>query len=434
MISKRSIVGLVLIGSWFAANIEAAPQARPDAVPEETPTGTIASKEDVRSHSITDRFLSNMRSPIGFSMGVFELYAPNSGDSTIVGDKSPVFTMLRPRLFANAKGKRSQFQFDYTFGFKRYNRRSEIHSSEHTARLDFDYTLSRNATLQISDTFRSAFNDYGALPTSTAPTLYQPGFAQELYLPHERATTNSVLTGVNIRAGKRTNLTVFGSYDMWRYQTSTFANAQGFQIGIRGDHQINKWLFLNSSYSHYLNAVDPRFEAASIHRLQVGGLKFKLRRTVEIYFSGGADYTRFQGTAEPAASYEAGFSKGSGSTLFSAVYHRGLSTAVGPQTTFNGHVVSLSLTQWLTRRVDLQISSGYTRGAALKQNTNIEYLGGSAEIQIQVQQHVLFSVQSSYVSQRGANLLSATPLLNRYTVTSGIQFIFPSLGGRRGER
>jgi len=423
------------VGSWFAANIEAAPQGRDDSASEETGTATVAQKTDtVRSRSITERVLLNMRSPIGFSMGIFEMYAPNSGDSTLKGDKSPVFTMMRPRLFANAKTRNSQFQFDYTFGFKRYNRRSEIHSSEHSASLDYDYRLSRNATLQISDTFRSAFNDYGALPISTSPTLYQPSFAQELYLPHERATTNSVLTGIHYRAGKRSNLTVFGSYDTWRYQSSTFANAQGFQVGIRADHQINKFLFLNSSYSHYLTAVDPRFEAASIHRLQLGGLKFKFRRNMEIYFSGGADYTRFQGTQEPAASYQAGFSKGSGSTLFSAVYHRGLSAAVGPQATVNGHVVSISLTQWLTRRVDLQINSAYTRGASLKNNSRIEYLGGTAELQIQLQQHVLFSVQSQYVSQRGTNLPSETPLLSRYTVTSGIQFIFASLGGRRGER
>ena len=110
------------------------------------------------------------------------------------------------------------------------------------------------------------------------------------------------------------------------------------------------------------------------------------------------------------------------------------SAYANPQATVNGHVISISLTQWLTRRVDLQINSAYTRGASLKNNSRIEYLGGTAELQIQLQQHVLFSVQSQYVSQRGTNLPSETPLLSRYTVTSGIQFIFASLGGRRGER
>jgi hypothetical protein len=370
------------------------------------------------------------RSPIGFSLGIFELYAPNSASATL--DKSRGFKLIRPRLFGNTKTRNTQFQFDYAFGYRSDSR--EIHSSDHAAKFAFDYRLSRNASLQISDTFRSAFNDNGALPNSSSPVMYQPGFAQELYVPNERSTTNSVVTAVNYRAGKRSNVTAFGSYDMWRYGGSSFGNAQGFQVGIRGDHQINKWLFLNSSYSHYLTAVNPRFQAADIHRLQIGGLKFKLRRSMEVYFSGGADYTRFQGIQQPAVSYQAGFAKTSGATLVSVVYHRGLSTAVGPQATLNGHVISASLTQWLSRRINLQLNSGYTRGASPNKSSRIEYLGGNAELQIAVQRHVMFSVQSSYVSQRGTNLPSQSPALSRYTVTTGLQVLFPSLGGRQSAR
>jgi hypothetical protein len=427
---KRTIICLFLIQAWFAANVHAAPQASDDAASEETSSNNSRKEKEGSSRSITETVLSGMRSPIGFSMGVFELYTPNLSGSTLK-DKSAVFTMMRPRLFANANTRNTEFRFDYTFGYRTYNRRREIYSSDHSARLDVSHRLSRNASLQISDTFRSAFNDYGALPTSPSPTMYQPGFAQEFYAPNERATTNSLVTGVSYRAGKRTNVNVFGSYDIWRYAASSFADAQGIQVGIRGDHQINKWLFLNSSYSHYLNAVNARFDAASIHRLQVGGLKFKLGRSMEIYFSGGADYTRFQRTNRPAASYQAGLAKTSGSTLVSAVYHRGLSTVVGPQETLNGHVVSASLTQWLSRRVSVQLDSGYTRGASLGKKSKLEYVSGNAEVQIALQRHITFSMQGTYISQRGMNLSPDTPILNRYSISTGFQFFFASLNGPR---
>src|SRR2546426_6023230 len=428
---KRTIIGLVVLEVCFAANIAAAMQAPTEAASEEPGAATISNQDNSnKSRSITGKFLADMRSPIGFSLGMYELYAPNLSDSRL-GDKSPVFTMLKPRLFASAKARRAQFQFDYAFGYKRYNRRSEIHSSDHSTEMNFAYRLSRNGSLQISDTFRSAFNDYGALPISTAPTLYQPSFAQDLYMPRERTTTNSLVTGVNYRAGKRTDLTVFGSYDMWRYSASTSNNAQGFQIGIRGSHQINKWLFLNSGYSHYLNKVDPRFEMASIHRLQVGGLKFKPRRSVEIYFSGGLDATRFQGSQRGAASFQAGLSRTSGASSISLIYYRGFSNAVGPQATLKGDLVSASLSQWFSRRVNLQINSGYTRGASLNRNSKLGYLSGNAEVQVAVQSHVMFNVQSSYVSQRGINLPSASPVLSRYTVSTGFQIFFSSLDGRK---
>jgi hypothetical protein len=403
---KLSYYRLFLILLCFAVKVNAAQQ--PD---------------DGESDSITEQVLEGIRSPIGFSMGIFELAAPAATGSGSANETA-FFTMIRPRLFGHGKTRRSQFQFDYTLGYRTYNRRREIHSSDHSATIDLGYRLSRNVSLQIANSFRSAFNDYGALPTSTSPTLYQPGFSQEFYLPHERATTNSLIAGVSYHAGKRTNINVFGSYDIWRYSASSFGNAQGIQAGVRGDHQLNKWLFLNSSYSHYLNAVDPRFEAASIHRLQVGGLKFKLGRSAEFYFSGGADYTRFQRTNHPAASYQAGFSKTAGSTLIAAVYHRGLSTAVGPQDTLNGHIVSASLTQWLTRKVSVQLNTGYTRGASLNGDSTLEYVSGNTDLQIALQRHITFSMQGTYISQRGVKVASVAPVLNRYTVSTGFQFFF----------
>jgi hypothetical protein len=116
--------------------------------------------------------------------------------------------------------------------------------------------------------------------------------------------------------------------------------------------------------------------------------------------------------------------------LFSLVYHRGFSIAVGPEAPLNGHILSASFSQWLSQRVNLQISSGYNRGASLKDGSKLEYLSGNAELQIALQRHLMLSGQYSYVSQRGANLFSDEMVLNRYTVSAGLQFLFPALSDR----
>ncbi len=389
---------------------------------------STTSKNNFVSHtSVTERLLANMRTPIGFSVGMFELYVPDSAGGS---GNSTLYTMLRPRIFTARKTKRSQLQIEYSFGYRRDNRQSQVHSSEHSTIANFSYQLSRNMSLHISDDFRSALNDRATLPSSSTAELYQPSFAQGLYLPGERSTTNSVVGSLTYQAGKRSNITVFSTYDLWRYGASTFGGAHGIQAGIRSDLQINKWLFFDSSYSHYLNAVPGRFQSANIHRLQVGGFKFKPSRTVELYVSGGADSTRFQERQRTTGSIQGGISRTSRSTLLSLVYHRGFSIAVGPEATLNGDIVSASASQWLSRRVSIQAGSSYTHGASLNKDSKVEYLGVNAELQVVLQRHLMFSTQYSYVSQHGRNLPSDNLLLNRYTITSGLQFVLPSLGGR----
>ncbi len=384
----------------------------------------------VSHRTMTQAFLDTMRTPVGFSMGFFELYAPNL--VVLPSDnRSAMYTMARPRMFAATRGTRSQFQFDYSFGYRQYNRRREVHSDEHTAIMSYSYQLSPNTSLHISDDFRSARNDRSTLPTSSTPVLYQPNFAQALYLPGERFTNNSLMTGLTYRAGKRSNVTLFSSYDFWRYGGNSFGNAHGIQAGIRADFQMNKWFFLQSSYSHYLNKMPRTFQTTNIHRLQIGGFKFKLRRSVEVYVSGGADSTRFLDRQRNVLNYEGGISKQAGSTLISLVYHRGLSLEVGPQTTLDGHIVSGSLSQWLSRRVNINATAAYTRGTSLDKASRLNYLGANSELDVVLQRHLLYSVQYSYLSQRGTSLSSVNLHLARYTVSTGFQLVLPSLGGRQ---
>ncbi len=418
-------------GNAVAPQAGAASGGGSDSSQEET--DVRRSKSDLRSpRSIGDRFIATMHSPIGASLSFIELYTPDV--SATAGKRSFVsYTMLRPEIFTHTVKKSYEFHFDYTFGYRGNNRHRQIRSSDHLVMLDLTRRLSRRAFLQFSDRFRSVFNDEAVLPqsTSVSPILYQPALAQELYTPNQRFSTNSLITSFSYQAGKRLNMSVFGSYDLWRYSLATFGEAQGFQAGVRGEYRMNKWLYFDSRYSHYLTKVDPRFLPSNIQRIQAGGLKFAPRRGVEFSVSGGVDSTRLEGIQRTTTALQGGISKTSGSTLISLVYYRGFSVAGGPGALLKSDTVNSEFTQWLSRRINLHLNSGYVKGASLVNGSALRYISGTAELEFMLQRHVMFSTQYTYLSQRGAKLGLTSSLLNRYTLSAGFQFFFATTGTRQ---
>ena len=411
----------------LAGTVNALSQTIPE--PQETTSDTKETREQVlRDASLAERALAAMRAPIGFSFGVMELSAPNFS-APVSTSKSLTFTMVQPRVFSTLNTGRTHFQFDYTFGFRRSNQHKDIRASEHAAGIRFDYQLSRNLSLQLADNFRSAIDDYGTFLRSSLPAVYDPSFSQPLYALHSRMTTNSLITSLNYHASKRSNISVISSYDRWRFSNSSFGAVQGVQAGVRSEYQVNKWLFLQNSYFHYLNQVDPRFQAGSIQRLQVGGLNFVLRRNLQLSIAGGADHTRYQEGRRTGASLEAGLSKTSRSARVNLHYYRGFYRAVGPQALMGGDMFSASYGQWLSRRVSVNLDSAYNRGAALSGGSKLQYLSASAEVQVALQRHVMWTAQFWYISQRGS-LVPAGYNVGRMTGSTGLYFFLPPIGGR----
>ena len=94
-------------------------------------------------------------------------------------------------------------------------------------------------------------------------------------LPRQRITQNSLTANLGFSAGKN-NFSLYGGYNLFRYQSSTQQNNDGFSIGAGYGRQINKWLSLNTGYWTYLNKVDPSYRGSLVNHLQVGGFTFKL--------------------------------------------------------------------------------------------------------------------------------------------------------------
>jgi hypothetical protein len=433
-IPRRARIVLVIFVTWLGAIHVALGRQSSDGGVTGATGDTSQEETDAKqpkdeapsSRSISERLIQATRSPIGASLGFEEVYVPDYSATT---SKRPFvgYTVLRPRMFGHKTRKRYDFQFDYTYTYRANNRQHQIRNTDHSVRIDFARRLSRHAALQLSDSFRSTFNDETILPNSGDPILYQPRFEQEPYIPRQRLTTNTLVAGVNYQAGKRLHLNLFGGHNFWRYTPAKVGQSQGFQIGVRSDYRMNKWIYLESSYTHYLNRVDPRFLPSDIHRLQIGGLKFKPSRRVELYLSSGADSTRFQGIQRYAAAFQGGISANSRDSLLSIVYSRGFSIAGVAGMPLKSHTVNTSFSQWLSRRININLNSSYVRGLSATKGSKLEYITGTAEVGLAVQSHVMFSTQYSYLSQRGSNL----PILSRYVVSAGFQFFLAPIGGGR---
>src|ERR1051325_9802255 len=135
-------------------------------------TGPKRGKAETRyARSLGDSFRGAMRSPVGASISFLELYTPDLAGTS----KRPytTFTLVRPELFAHKTTGRYEFQFDYTFGYRRNNHDKQNRSSDHSAKIDLARRVSRNVSIQFTDSFRSIFNDESVLPDTQSPVLYQ---------------------------------------------------------------------------------------------------------------------------------------------------------------------------------------------------------------------------------------------------------------------
>src|SRR5262249_28737466 len=130
------------------------------------------------------------------------------------------------------------------------------------------------------------------------------------------------------RAGRKTTVSISATHEYWRYSQDNLRDVNALVLGIGGSYQINKWLFLDNSYSQIVKGSDQSLQSTNIHRLRVGGLRFRSRKGLEVSMGGGIDVMRYQGVSS-TGSIDAGISYDSSATTIGLVYHRGFSSIVG---------------------------------------------------------------------------------------------------------
>jgi len=405
-------------------------------VQQESGAGTVqgAEQREPAGLSLIDGILDNTATHLGFAFASYEMYTTDAVQG--LPHNRVTATMLYPEIFTNFRSKRSQFHLDYSPGYRMYQQQSGNNAVAHSSTMTWDLRLARSTSFQLSNWFTSSPNDYGfTLGQSGQLSLLsqiqtQPIYTQDVLVDRQRIVRDSLTATVSQRVGKKTKVSLFSSYDYLRYNRASFSNTHGFQVGVRLEYQFKKWLFLDSSYSTYLNAVNDALRSSTIHRLQVGGFRFQISPTTQLYTTGTAEYSHYLGAGHTVAGAEAGLTRSSKSNSFRLAYHHGLSTALGPATILEGDDVTLAFRQRLSSRFSLLMDAAYMQGVGFVPGATMRTGTGSGGIQMSVQRNLVASMNVGYASQHLSNFSFTAPNIRRYTAYVGLQYFMPAFRGR----
>jgi hypothetical protein len=402
------------------------PEVPPDDVINTVDRNVNAFRSDARPLSSVPRLLQNMRRNLGFSVGIFGTYAPGSLVSS--GEQKDVMARsLDPHLFINMRKGRSRFFFDYGVLYSEYWREHRS-SVSHTVMLDFDRIVSRRTTFRLTDLFDSSFNDHGA-SNALPPDVNMVQAVQTLDVPYQRVSQNSVVASLEYQLSRKSTINVFGNHVYWRYTSAELGNVNSVSVGIRASYHVKKWLYIDNSYSHSLNATADALNP-NIHSLRVGNFRFRSRSGWEFFVGAGVDATRFSGHYEGTAATEAGISKSSTSTRISLIYHRGFFTTVGGAGVLQGDSLTASLGRSFGWRINFDATAQYVGGSTAGAG-DLRYATGNARIGFAVQRHVQISANYWTVSQQiPLNLSPGIAAVSRNTITAGVHYYLPSLSER----
>ena len=378
--------------------------------------------------SLVEGILDNTANRLGFSFSTYEMYTTSRFKGS-QGNDLPV-GMLYPQIFINRRGRRSNLHLDYGLGYRAYHGKSELNTFFQSGSASWEVKLARYTTFELADAFSSSPNDYGFSPGRVSQVQLQPIYSQEILVDRQRIITNTLTANLGQRITKRIKAGMFVGYDYLRYSRDSFLDAQGYRVGVRADYQITNWLYLDSSYSTYLNTRDDKLRSGNIHRLQVGGVRFQLSKSTQFFTSGSLEYSPYQGEAHTVAGIEGGISRTSKSNSILISYHRGLSNTLGPGTILQGHSATLSFSQRFSSRFTFQTDGSYLRGGGFAPDSSMESIAGYGGLEIGLRTHLIASTNVGFVSQHISNLPFGAPDLRSYTAYVGLRYFLPTLRGR----
>jgi len=302
------------------------------------------------------------------------------------------------------------------------------------SQFNYSFKISRRSTLALADSFQFTTTDrLISLSQDALQTQIQAAFAQQIALQRQRLIANSISASYNYQLSRKSDLGVFAGYGIVRYGVDTVSNTDGVSVGASYSYRLKKWLSLAGSYSAYLNRPDPRFNKANINRAEVGPFTFRVHRTVQVFASGGMEFSRQYGQTYHVASFQGGISKTGPTTRLSLGYHHGLSAVIGSGGLMQADSVSANLVQRLSKRINLQVTAAYFNGSPLISGLptlpsgSPKNLIAQAGLEFSLRRNLVASLSYYYLDQLGLNLPLNWPKVTRYNASFVLQYFLPSL-------
>jgi hypothetical protein len=367
-----------------------------------------------------------------FSVGMFEAY--NSNILSNVGSSSPgrvpdAITSLYTRFFAHTEGRNARFSVDYATGYRLYAQSSELNGPEHRGTLAFRAKPSRRSWFELSEYVASLSNDsHTLLSQPLASTELGTDFSQQVLLDRQRVFTNVAKAEFGYEVSRRTQVSVYGSYVVQRFEENSLHDADGFLLGLHFQRRFNRWLAFETHYQFKLSEFNNQYGQANVYRFDIGGFKYQVRPTVTLFASGGVEYAEFQESYYPGAAFRGGISKQTRTTNLSLEYQRGFASGLGLGTLTQGDAVAVRVNRRVNSWINILASTIYSRNTAF---TGPGHTSGPLYIfqvqpgmQFAVRPNLIFSLTYDYFTQNTDNYGLTVADSSRYYIAFGFEYVF----------
>jgi hypothetical protein len=403
---------------------------------EESVTGQKDADEDTQSRlprrgrSLEDSVTQNPRNKAGFSLGLFGLYdsAPVSRNGEIQ-ERRPE-AMVLPMVFANLGKKATTFHVDYSME-RRLFRNTDADTTFYTGNLGFTYMPSRKLILDLFDEVRSAPSNLLSLSGGFSPGLQGgnplgPGTSA---FSLDRLTMNNATGRLSYSFTENNAISFYGNSQIFRYETDTDQDMNPFNLGASLARSLTRNLdasveFLAGNYDTLSGSRKERFKRLS------GGLNLRMTRHWSIRGSGGVEWVDIQGARYTPNYFETGLGRVSRKSVFAISYRRGAQYQLGTPLLTSTHTASASLDQRLSKRSSLYISGNYYRSKPYTQGRQQPTFITGLSFKYLLIANLLASINGNYLHQNRAFITGPSPILNRYIIFAGLQFMLPGVRKR----
>ncbi|MDR1726336.1 MAG: hypothetical protein LBT74_00140 [Acidobacteriota bacterium] len=410
-------------------------------------SGITTNWDSPASYSFAESVRGDVRNRFGFTLGANEGYITNVyPESPDRESTSSTLTSLSGSVFANFGERKSVLHLDYGINYSFYNDQDFSvqdfgNGADHNATVYYTYTPNEKSRFLVMDRFSSSTNDmFGGLDFFSLSTVdWMPQSYSVHFLP-QRVHRNDISGSYERSIARRTRINVFGSYNSYWYDHQDFGgvlydNINAAQVGAGVSQGITDWLSLSSSYSVYLNNVPEELQGQQIHRVEVGGLHFKLAPTVEVYASGGLEIAEIDDDYQMHEMVSVGISKRAGTGVLYANYSRSMSTPLGYWRILPSDSVSIGYGQRITDRANFRLMGAYRRSHDYDADGLLRNYYGSASFEYSLTRNLFASANYAYQYQNNSinipAFVSSIPRYDRSMIFAGLQYAWPAL--REGE-
>lgn len=393
----------------------------------EGPAG-IGLKDSERDRSLgeqtlLDDVLLSPENPWGFSLSAFGSYTTDMARSS-QRQPSGIAAFL-PRTFFNFGKRKSRLHFDLGSGYRFYLRNSES-SWDYYGNAQYSYRWSEDTSLEISNQFTSSFNDSWSFVSLSSPLHRDLDSSNEVLFNRQRINRNAVRASLRHSLNRKTHLSAFSGYRMYRYTQNSLRASDAIDVGGGASYEVRRWLHISTSASTYFNLTGNDSPNAKIYHIQAGGLEFYLTNSWRVWASAGLDVSDYERHTEMGENVDAGLSYTSQKLALNLSYQRSFTSGIGIARLLQSQVSAASLGYRITPWMSARVESYYYRSSEPSRGGTLETLSGGGGLEFGLRPDLVVTTNAYYQNQRTNNFSVDGLRLRRLSAHVGIQYVWPA--------